>query len=185
MRGNMLPYIDSIVPTTHNLLEFELRGYSCKRARTDFPKGFSLLEALMVLAILALAGAAAIPDLIKWRSQMRLRAAAVELKENLELAKVLAGKENKYIYVKFVPAEGKYHLSYKDPDNNFIPIKEERLPQDVIIDKTHEQYSVHGDQTGFNSRGGADNCTIVLSNLQKKSRLISISPIGKVKLKDG
>ncbi|HSM91010.1 MAG TPA: hypothetical protein VLT56_13415, partial [Desulfobacterales bacterium] len=64
-----------------------------------------------------------------------------------------------------------------------ISIKEERLPQDVIIDKTHAQYTVTNDKTGFNSRGGANNCTIVLTNLKKMSKVISVSPIGKVEVK--
>jgi Tfp pilus assembly protein FimT len=138
---------------------------------------------LVVVAILALAGVIAIPNLIDWRSNMRLRAAAAELKENLELAKALAAKENMYIYVEFAPMQGQYRISYKDPDGNLIPIKQECLPADVKIDNTHAQYTVTDDKTGFNSRGGADNCTIVLTNLQKKCKLISISPIGKVEVK--
>jgi len=38
-------------------------------------KGFSLIEMLVVISILAIAAAAAIPNLIAWRSGMQLRAA--------------------------------------------------------------------------------------------------------------
>lgn len=183
MKTLFMLYLGGFFPNSHNMLESDPCECSNKSARPDFSKGFSLFEVLVVVAILALAGAVAIPNLIDWRSNMRLRAAATELKENLELAKAVAVKENMYIYVEFVPMEGKYRLSYKDPDDNLIPIKEERLPHDVIIDKTHAQYTVTGDKTGFNSRGGANNCTIVLTNLQKKSKIISISPIGKVEVK--
>lgn len=183
MKTTLLLYLDGILPTIHNMLKSDPYGCSNKSARSDFSKGFSLFEVLVVVAVLALAGVVAIPNLIDWRSHMRLRAAATELKENLELAKAVAAKENMYIYVDFVPMEGKYRLSYKDMDGNLIPIKEERLPHDVTIDKTHAQYTVTNDQTGFNSRGGANNCTIVLTNLQKKCKIISISPIGKVEVK--
>ena len=183
MRATFLLYLECTFPNYHNMLVSY--PYDClnKGARSCFSKGFSLFEVLVVVAILALAGVVAIPNLIDWRSHMRLRAAATELKENLQLAKAVAAKENMYIYVEFIPMEGKYRLSYKDPDGNLIPIKEERLPHDVIIDKTHAQYTVTNDQTGFNSRGGANNCTIVLTNRQKKSKIISISPIGKVEVK--
>jgi prepilin-type N-terminal cleavage/methylation domain-containing protein len=156
---------------------------SKKSVRSDSSRGFSLFEVLTVVAILAVVSVIAIPNLIGWRSHMRLRAAATELKENLELAKALAAKENRYVYVEFMPSEGQYRISCKDLDGNLVPIKEERLPPDVIIDKTHDQYSVTGDKTGFNSRGGANNCTIVLTNLQQRSKIISISPIGKVEIK--
>jgi prepilin-type N-terminal cleavage/methylation domain-containing protein len=178
MRAAFIPYIDGIFRKNRNM-------YACSKKSfcSYFSKGFSLLEVLVVIAILALAGVVAIPNLIDWRSHMRLRAAATELKENLELAKTMAAKENMYIYVEFVPMEGKYRLSYMDLDGNMVPIKEECLPQDVIIDKTHAQYTVTNDKTGFNSRGGANNCTIVLTNLKKKSKVISVSPIGKVEVK--
>jgi prepilin-type N-terminal cleavage/methylation domain-containing protein len=183
MRATFLPYIDGIFRNNRNQRELNPCNCSNKGFCSYLSNGFSLLEVLVVIAILALAGVVAIPNLIDWRSHMRLRAAATELKENLELAKTMAAKENMYIYVEFVPLEGKYRLSYKDLDGNMIPIKEERLPQDVIIDKTHAQYTVTNDKTGFNSRGGANNCTIVLTNLRKKSKIISISPIGKVEVK--
>jgi prepilin-type N-terminal cleavage/methylation domain-containing protein len=183
MKTTLLPYLDGNFPSSHNIFESDTYSHSRKSARAGFAEGFSLFEVLVVVAILALAGVVAIPNLIDWRSQMRLRAAATELKENLELAKTMATKENMYIYVDFVPAEGKYRLSYKDADGNLISLKEERLPHDITIDSTHAQYTVTNDQTGFNSRGGANNCTIVLTNLQKKSKIISISPIGKVGVK--
>jgi prepilin-type N-terminal cleavage/methylation domain-containing protein len=183
MRTAFLPPVADSFPNSYNLFDSHLCAGSNKSARSDFSKGFSLFEVLVVVAILSLAGAIAVPHLIDWRSNMRLRAAVRELKENLELAKTLAAKENMYIFVEFAPADGKYRLSYKDLDGNLIPIREERLPYDVKIDKTHAQYSVTNDKTGFNSRGGADNCTIVLTNLQKKSKIISISTIGKVEVK--
>ena len=183
MSAAFIPYVDGIFRNDRNLYEPTPCDGSNKSFCSCFSKGFSLLEVLVVIAILALAGVVAIPNLIDWRSHMRLRAAATELKENLELAKIMAAKDNMYIYVEFVPMEGKYRLSYKDLDGNMISIKEERLPQDVIIDKTHAQYNVTNDKTGFNSRGGANNCTIVLTNLKKMSKVISVSPIGKVEVK--
>jgi len=155
-----------------------------KRTGFNFATGFSLFEFLLVVCILSLAGAVAAPHLMDWRSNMRLKGAASELKENLELAKTLAAKENMYIFLEFVPPDGKYRISHMNLNGNLVPVKEESLPPDVKIDKTHSKYSVTNDKTGFNSRGGADNCTIVLTNLQKKSKLISISVIGKVEVKN-
>lgn len=146
--------------------------------------GFSLVELLVVVSMLSLASAVLLPNLIDWRSNMRLKAAAHELKENLELAKTLAAKKNMHMIVEFVPPDGNYRLGFVNSEGDLVPIKAESLPPDVKIDNAHPKYTVRNDKTGFNSRGGADNCTIVLTNLKKKSKLISISVIGKVEIKN-
>lgn len=184
MRRILLLYIVGSLPNTYNLFNFHQTYRFDKRTGFNFATGFSLFEVMLVACILSLAGAVSVPYLMDWRSNMRLKGVASELKENLELAKTLAAKENMYIFVEFVPPDGKYRLSYMNLNGNLVPVKEESLPPDVKIDKTHPKYSVTNDKTGFNSRGGADNCTIVLTNLKKKSKLISISVIGKVEVKN-
>jgi hypothetical protein len=184
MRKALLLYVVSKFPKIYNSVKLNHADRLRKKAGFTFPHGFSLFEVLLVVCVLSLVGGITAPHLVDWRSNMRLKTVAIELKENLILAKTLAAKENLYIFVELVPAEGKYRLAYKNLNGNLIPVKEECLPPDVKIDKAHPKYSVTHDKTGFNSRGGADNCTIVLSNLQKKSKLISISVIGKVEVKN-
>lgn len=146
--------------------------------------GFSLLETLLVLSILCLVGAATVPHFLGWRSNMSLRSAVNELKGNLESAKTLATKENTTIWVEFKPAEGRYRLTCKDPDDNDVSIREEQLPAGVKIDPTHPEYTVSGNKTSFNSRGGAKNCTIVFTNTSGKSKRVAISIIGKIEVRD-
>jgi Tfp pilus assembly protein FimT len=184
MRRIFLLYIVGSFLKNYNLFNSQHAHSLKKRAGFNSPAGFSLFEVVLVACILAIVGAVAAPHLIDWRNNIRLKGAASELKENLELAKTLAAKENIYIFVEFVPPDGKYRLCYTNLNGNLVPVKEESLPPDVKIDKTHPKYSVTNNKTGFNSRGGADNCTIVLTNLQKKSKLISISVIGKIEVKN-
>jgi Tfp pilus assembly protein FimT len=155
-----------------------------KKAHFSFSRAFSLFEFMLVACLLSLAGAVAAPNLVDWRSNIRLKGVASELKENLELARALAAMENTYIFVELLPSEGKYRLGYKDLNGIVVPIKEESLAPDVKIDSTHPKYSVTNDKTGFNSRGGADNCTIVITNHREKSKFISISVIGKIEVKN-
>jgi prepilin-type N-terminal cleavage/methylation domain-containing protein len=154
------------------------------RMRGHIVRGFSLLEALIVLTILCVAGAAAVPHFYGWRSNTCLRSAVNELKENLESAKTLAAKDNTTIWVEFVPNASQYRLTCKDREDNDIILKEEQLPSGVKIDDTHPAYTVTGNKTNFNSRGGAKNCTIVFTNASGKSKRIAISIIGKVEVKD-
>jgi hypothetical protein len=183
MRRILLQYIVGSLTKTYNLFHSHQTYGFDKRTGFNLATGFSLFEVILVACILSLAGAVSVPHLMDWRSNMRLKGVAIELKENLVLAKTLAAKENMFVFVEFVPPEGKYRLTCINLNGDLVSLKEESLPPDVIIDRTHPKYSVTNNQTGFNSRGGADNCTIVLTNHQKKSKLISISVIGKIEIK--
>ena len=52
--------------------------------------GFTLLEAMIVIFIIAIVATVAAPNFIAWRSKARLRSAADNLKGDLELAKTKA-----------------------------------------------------------------------------------------------
>jgi Tfp pilus assembly protein FimT len=154
-------------------------------APSGFSRAFSIFEVLIVVAILSLAGAIAIPHLLSWRSNMRLINAVQELRANLEAAKALAAKENTTITLQFEPASGQYRMTFRDVDDAVVSIKTEQLPPEVRIDSTHPGYTLTGHKVSFNSRGGADNGTIVLSNSNGKSKKISVSIIGKIEVKNG
>jgi hypothetical protein len=108
-----------------------------------------------------------------------------ELRANLETAKALAAKENTTITLQFEPASGQYRMTFRDIDDAVVTIKAEQLPPEVRIDSSHPGYTLTGHKVSFNSRGGADNGTIVLSNSKGKSKKISISIIGKIEVKNG
>jgi Tfp pilus assembly protein FimT len=131
-----------------------------------------------------MAGALALPHLIGWRNNLRLISAVNELRADLETARALAAKENTTITLQFEPAVGRYRMTYRDKEDRVVAIKTEQLPPNVRIDAAHLDYTLTGHQTSFNSRGGADNGTIVLSNSMGRSRKISISIIGKIEVKN-
>ena len=80
------------------MLGYNRRGSShlCRltpsRSKTG-PKGFSLIEMLVVISILVIVAATAIPNLIAWRSGMQFRAAVNELRNDLESAKTMIAGE--------------------------------------------------------------------------------------------
>jgi len=149
--------------------------------------GFSLIEMLVVISILGIAAAAAIPNMIAWRSGLQFRAAVNELRNDLESAKTRAVKENARVTVVFDPAAGQYRMNYQDQDNKIVLLKSQTLPAGVRIASENPAHTLdsHGNQTSFSSRGTADTSTIVLANQQGKTKSISISFIGKIEVKDG
>ena len=144
-------------------------------------KGFSLIEALVVLSILALTAIVTIPNMIAWRSGMQFRAAVNELRNDLEFSRTRAVKENATVTVDFDPAAGHYRMTYPDQDSQTILLKSQTLPAGVrIASGNNTSFS-----TSFSSRGTAQARTIVLASQQGKTKSISISFIGKIEVKDG
>ena len=156
------------------------------RSKTG-PRGFSLIEMLVVIGILAITAIVTIPNVIAWRSGMQFRAAVNELRNDLESAKTRAVKENAKVTVAFDPTAGQYRMTYLDQVANTILLKSQTLPAGVRIDTenpTHTLDSLPGNQTSFSSRGTAGACTIVLANQQGRTKSVGISPFAKIEVKD-
>jgi len=152
---------------------------SQNRSRAN--RGFSLIEAVIVLFILSITAAAVVPNLISWRAGMRLQGTINELLGDLQAAKTLAAKHNTTVAVEFEPAENQYQITYMNSDGQTIALKQETLPPEIRIDSSHPDYTLNNHQLAFTSRGGATPGTLVVSNTSKKSRKIVISSIGKIR----
>jgi len=143
--------------------------------------GMSLLEAVVVLSILAATAAAVVPSLISWRVGLRLQSTINELMADLQSAKALAAKHNTTMTVQFEPAERRYQISYADEDGLVITLKKETLHPEVRVDSTHPDYTLANHRLAFTSRGGATPGTLVVSDCAGKSRKIVISSIGRIR----
>lgn len=143
--------------------------------------GFSLIEALVVVFILATTFAAVVPGLISWRASMRLHGTINELLGDLHSAKTLAAKHNTTIIVQFDPAESRYQITYTNSENQVVALKQEKLPPELRFDSSHPDYSLNHHRFAFSSRGGATPGTLVVSNLAEKRRKVVISSIGKIR----
>jgi Tfp pilus assembly protein FimT len=142
----------------------------------------SLLETLVVLFIITTVAAIAVPNLINWRTSMRLRGIVNELTGDLESAKVLAAKHNTTVTVQFEPTEGRYRITYIGSDNQVVALKQDTLPPEVRINSSHPDYTLTNHRTTFTSRGGATAGTLVVSNLAGHSKKIVISSFGKIRV---
>ncbi len=166
-----------------NFHQFEFhRSHISDCQRPNRPEcGLSLLEALVILSILATAAAAVVPNLISWRANMRLQGTINELLGDLQSAKALAAKHNTTMTVQFEPAESRYQITYINSNGQVAALKHAVLPPELRIDSSHPDYTLSSHRMAFTSRGGATPGTLVVSNLAGKSRKIVISSIGKIR----
>ncbi|MFZ0448655.1 MAG: GspH/FimT family pseudopilin [Desulfatiglandaceae bacterium] len=84
-------------------------------------KAFTLLEVLMVILVMAIVAAFAIPAFSTWLPDYRLKAAARDLFSNFQLAKITATKSGSYSTICFNQAIGSKTYSYVvfvDANNN-------------------------------------------------------------------
>jgi prepilin-type N-terminal cleavage/methylation domain-containing protein len=156
------------------------------RHRSSATGGMTLIELMTVLAILALAGAVAVPHMLDWRHGMRLRAAANEIRNDFELARMRSVKENTDVTVQFDPTAGLYRVTYNDDGGNAVLVKSHTLPPGILIATGNAAYTLdsYGHRAVFGSRGTASPGTLVLANSKGATRQIVINFLGRVDLRN-
>lgn len=78
--------------------------------RLDNKHGFTLMELMVVIAIIGIMAAIAIPNFLNWLPNMRLKAAARDLYSNMQRTRMMAVKTNKKTAIIFKPANNTYDI---------------------------------------------------------------------------
>ena len=129
--------------------------------------GFTLVELMISIALLALLATIAIPNMIGWRSGAKLRGAVENLRGDLQLAKLRAVQENGFVTVLFFEDSNEYCLFIDDGDETpvdwpleagEIRFRIRSIPTGVSIDADFNGY----DYVRFNNRGLPENTGNVL-----------------------
>jgi len=145
-------------------------------------KGFTLLELMIVIAVLGILAAVAIPNFVSQMPKYRLNGAARQVMGDLMWARMQAVSLNRRVKVFFLSNNHEYKIC-DDADNNGTVADGEG---DVQLKDIHNEY--HDVTIGsnndpiFSPRGTATNLpTITLTN-PSGSKTITISIAGRVSI---
>ena len=144
--------------------------------------GFTLIEMMIIIAIISISASIAIPNYLAWLPKSRLNGAARQVMGDLMAARMQAVKLNHSVKV-FFYSNHQYKIC--DDANNDNTVDD--LEGDVQLRDIQNEYpDVTFDSSDppdpvFSSRGTATNPTITLQN-SSGSKNITISIAGRVKI---
>jgi prepilin-type N-terminal cleavage/methylation domain-containing protein len=98
--------------------------------------GFSLMELMIVVAIIAVMSAVAVPSFVNWAPKFRLWSASDNLSKHLMLARTTAISQNKDVMVTFFKDQGKYRITHKTGSEEY------QFPNGIKFEGTYSSTKV-------------------------------------------
>jgi len=147
--------------------------------------GFTLLELMIVLAIIAIGAAVAGFSIKGMMPDIRLSAAARDLKSDLNFARLKALRENRAVWIQFKPEEGRYDVLLDDGDSSFDEALETILKTVYVPDGitlSDAGFAFGKTQTRFDYRGLALAGTVSFANTGGKQRDVKVAKTGRVSI---
>lgn len=154
-------------------------------------RGFTIIELVIVVAVLAIVSAIVVPHIFSWRSAAKLRGAANNLKGDLEMAKVRAVKEKNYVTILFF--SNRYEVFVDSGEGGGTAadwtrngterlLRSRQLPAGVELDLGNTSFGAVDDKTRFNSRGRPLAGSTVLVNPRGDQKKIVVSAVGRIRM---
>jgi type IV fimbrial biogenesis protein FimT len=149
-------------------------------------KGFTLIELMITIAIIAVLAGIITPSFLQWRDRTKVRGDATNLRADFETAKLRAIKHNTNAIVTFTNTTS--YSGYIDTNKNNVRDTGETIlfdrtlsPGDRITTNTFV-----GNEMAFNPRGMANGPnstgTITLTSPGGRSYSVVVSSFGRVRL---
>jgi prepilin-type N-terminal cleavage/methylation domain-containing protein len=142
-------------------------------------RGFSLLEMMVVIGIIAILSTIAIPSFFQWLPKHRIGSAARDVKSTLEFARSNAIKTNADVTVNFDEANERLTVV----DAGAITLRTRQMPGDVYL-KDDEDDGL-GNSVTFNGHGFSDESGgVVVENTKDDtlSRIINLTSGGNASI---
>lgn len=156
-------------------------------------RGFTLIELMVVVAMIGILLAVATPTIMSTIPRYRLRAAARELVINFKRAKLEAVKRNRNVVIAFTPGvgvQGGSYLVFVDanannlyepaPGGSDIQLTRQQIQANVLLSGT----TFVGNNTGYNSRAmplALGNCELRAMDDSRRYRLV-LNSVGAARL---
>ena len=150
--------------------------------------GFTILELMIVLAIIAMVATVCGLAAGSTLSDMRLNTAALGLKSDMNLARLRAVRENRSVLMVFHPGHGSYydirvdHNGNGKPDDNETPIRKIDMPEGINFSSV--SFGFRRKWAKFDSRGLASGSAgrVVLRNTNGKQQDVVLALSGRIRI---
>ena len=159
--------------------------------------GFTLIEIMIVVAIIGVVSAIAVPSYVQWNARYQLRQATSELQTNLLLARMSARNRNTPVTATFIKAaDGSYSYNFgvglaptdlprSVTGGSMIQVTSLGPPQTTsTTDFAASSPGILGtilfSQQGVRVAGGVGTQTVTLQSSQGVTYSVAVAPSGKV-----
>lgn len=150
--------------------------------------GFTLLELVMVISIMAIISAISIPALYSYAATNHLQSATHDLYSNLQAIRMKAVRANNRWAILFKPFG--YHVVNCGPDNTCSTTAsgDDVIVKTVNFSQEYPGVAFFQDYSGkllvFNSEGTSNADTIILTNVKNdKPKSVVVSSMGRIRIK--
>ena len=141
--------------------------------------GFTLTEAMTVVAIGTVLAALAVPNFLAGNARHELKQAVTELHSNLNVARIAAMSRNRTVTVTLTGGGGPaVTASINDSAGGQV------IPNQVMVSSIEDRggaSTVQFNSLGLRVGGGTANQTITLTNSEDLTYAVEITPAGKTK----
>lgn len=153
-------------------------GVRMKINRYQDARGFTLIELMVAVAIIAIGAAMAVPNFLAWHARYQLRQAATEIQSQLNVARVAAMNRNTVVNVNLALAAGKVQVAAADATGATVVPSTDMMS--AVTGLNPAPVAVAFSPLGTRSGGGAGNQQIRILNNAGTTYTILVTPRGKV-----
>ena len=157
---------------------FQLLSFMVDMKQLPAKNGFTLIEMMIVCAIIGISSAVAVTNFSLWHAQYQLKQAVTEIQSQLNMSRIAAMNRNAVVNVSLALSGGLVELSASDASGGSVIGSTKMMGS--VTGLNPAPTAVAFSPLGIRSGGGVGNQQIVLSNNRGLSYAVRITPRGKI-----